>query len=143
MKQLILLAVAFLATAALYAQTTLEEYNYIVKGYQIQVENGLDMKKGYQFTDLNDVSVGSGGTIRTMNVKALYRSGETTPCAIMIIYHRPNINPPVYVCVPHYKSSSEIWKMCYDHITADFFGADNDALLYGLARISSFFAQNN
>ncbi len=27
--------------------TTLEEYNYLTKGYSIQVESGLDMKKGY------------------------------------------------------------------------------------------------
>ena len=27
--------------------TTEEEYNYITKGYQIQLSSGLDMKKGY------------------------------------------------------------------------------------------------
>lgn len=30
----------------LYFQTTQEEYNYITKGYKIQLESGLDMKKG-------------------------------------------------------------------------------------------------
>jgi hypothetical protein len=35
-------------SAVIYATpTTLEEYNYLTKGYKIQVESGLDMKKGY------------------------------------------------------------------------------------------------
>lgn len=29
----------------LYFQTTQEEYNYITKGYKIQLDSGLDMKK--------------------------------------------------------------------------------------------------
>ena len=29
------------------SRTTEEEYNYMSKGYQVQIANGLDMKKGY------------------------------------------------------------------------------------------------
>jgi len=41
--------------------TTQEEYNYITKGYKIQVESGLDMKKGYILTEL-----GNSGLIMVM-----------------------------------------------------------------------------
>ena len=34
------------------APTTEEEYNYLTKGYKIQVESGLDMKKGYSLIDM-------------------------------------------------------------------------------------------
>ncbi len=34
-------------------QTTETEYNYVTKGYKIQLESGLDMKKGYRFEDLD------------------------------------------------------------------------------------------
>ena len=43
------------SVAKMYAQpTSEEEYNYITKGYKVQVETGLDMKAGYHFKDLGD-----------------------------------------------------------------------------------------
>ncbi|WP_421799825.1 hypothetical protein [Haliscomenobacter sp.] len=41
-----LILIAFCSIS--FAQgTTQEEYNYVTKGYKIQQESGLDMKKGY------------------------------------------------------------------------------------------------
>lgn len=38
----------FILPAIAFGQnTTQEEYNYMTKGYKVQVESGLDMKKGY------------------------------------------------------------------------------------------------
>jgi hypothetical protein len=34
--------------------TTIEEYNYLTKGYSIQIEQGLGMKTGYEFASGND-----------------------------------------------------------------------------------------
>ena len=39
-------------------QTTLEEYNYLTKGYHIQVESGLDMKKGYTLDSIGSYVIG-------------------------------------------------------------------------------------
>lgn len=44
-------------SVAIYSQdkpkgTTQEEYNYMTKGYQIQLSSGLDVKKGYRIEDL-------------------------------------------------------------------------------------------
>ncbi len=36
-----------------HSQTTLEEYNYVTKGYHVQLTSGLDMKKGYEFEDID------------------------------------------------------------------------------------------
>jgi len=45
-------------TAAQKGPTTLEEYNYLTKGYHIQVESGLDMKKGYRLDSLGSYVIG-------------------------------------------------------------------------------------
>lgn len=45
-------------TATPTGQTTLEEYNYLTKGYHIQVESGLDMKKGYRLDSLGSYIIG-------------------------------------------------------------------------------------
>lgn len=37
--------------------TTLEEYNYITKGYKVQIQSGLDMKKGYDVKLINSYEI--------------------------------------------------------------------------------------
>jgi hypothetical protein len=55
MKKITLLFIMF--TVFAYSQdkpngTTLEEYNYMTKGYKIQLSSGLDVKKGYRIDDV-------------------------------------------------------------------------------------------
>ena len=50
---LLLLTCMFLFACFSFSQTTLEEYNYISKGYKIQLESGLDMKRGYLLEDID------------------------------------------------------------------------------------------
>lgn len=50
MKKITLLL--FLVTSFCFSQTTLEEYNYITKGYKIAIDSGLDLKSGYSLHDL-------------------------------------------------------------------------------------------
>ncbi len=58
MKLLLLLILLSLTYLKSYSQTisptTIEEYNYITKGYKTMIESGLDMKKGYSFKDLGN-----------------------------------------------------------------------------------------
>lgn len=89
----------------LHGQTTLEEYNYITKGYKVQSESGLDMKKGYEFVDLDKVST----KIATAEMKCLYRIKDNKKeiAAYMIIYKREG-REAEYICVPNPKSNDEI-----------------------------------
>jgi hypothetical protein len=100
------------------SQTTQEEYNYITKGYKVQIESGLDMKKGYSFTDLGDWGLTHGTEKRRCEFKALMRSGQAKPCAILMIYKRTDIEngATYYVCIPSQGSSDEIWKQTLDFI---------------------------
>lgn len=137
-----LLIVAFMAVC-LQAQTTLEEYNYVTKGYKIQIESGLDMKKGYTFKDLFVISTNYSNVPRTATFKALYRSGQASPCAIMMIYQKEKLTPE-YVCVPHFLSDDSIWKMYAEKIAL--FNVGTDALqtiALGLAKCTGYFSQNN
>lgn len=119
--------------------TTLEEYNYITKGYKIQIESGLDMKKGYTLKFISQQTTGYGDTF----IQALYREGETTPCCIMLKVTRPTIiKTEMYLCVPHHDTSPEIWQKFMDSINT------NDARLsnmiaQALGKTVAYFAQNN
>lgn len=147
MKTLFTIWLLFLVGMA-SAQTTLEEYNYVTKGYKIQVESGLDMKTGYVLKDLFEVFVRieisdspfgvAPKTIKT-KAKGLYRTGQTSPCAIMLIETAGSkIGKPV--CIPHYLSEESIWDLYTRSIRA---GYDARAIAAVTARCAAYFAQNN
>jgi len=98
--------------------TTMEEYNYVVKGYKVQQESGLDMKKGYRIDDIvitfpafsgpdyDMYSVITEG-MKKFKVKALYRQTETVPCAFIILCK--GSADDVYLCIPNKNSDDEVW----------------------------------
>jgi len=104
-----------------FGQTTQEEYNYITKGYKVQIESGLDMKKGYSLKDLGDWGLTFGAEKRNVEFKGLYRTNETKPCAIMMIYKRTDISngATYYICIPHPKSEESIWNSTLEFINTN------------------------
>lgn len=110
---LILCTIVF-STSAI-AQTTLEEYNYLTRGYKIQLESGLDMKSGYEIKDAGSYAVtyGNGTFSRDVKFMHLYRIGEEIPCATLAIFSRSNTTYEEYYCIPHIDSSSEIWNQAF------------------------------
>lgn len=103
-------------TANAYSQTTLEEYNYVTKGYKVQIESGLDMKQGYK---LEDAIIEKKFGERSISAKALYKIKNTTKqkVAYMLIYRKAG-NETEYICIPQPNSGSEIvqkfWDQLYD-----------------------------
>jgi hypothetical protein len=119
----------YFSTNLLFGQTTQEEFNYITKGYKIQVESGLDMKKGYSLTDLGDWGLINGSENRTCEFKGLVKQGQIKPCAIMMIYKRTDIanGANFYICIPSADASQEIWQQTLDFINANF--KDNNTMM--------------
>ena len=105
MKYLFLLLL-FMTSSALFAQldstlvrsapTTMEEYNYMTKGYKIQVESGLDMKKGYYFEDMGDHKIGN----YVFNVKKLVRENQRELAGTLIISHAEISGKTYYTAIP-------------------------------------------
>lgn len=113
-----ILVILFL-TINLNAQTTEEEYNFITKGYKVQLESGLDMKKGYVLKDLgtHSLNFGSEGT-REAEFKGLYKTVDNKLCAIMLIYRRPSTNYVEYFCIPSSDAPQSIWNRTLEQINS-------------------------
>lgn len=110
-----LLFVCFIGLSQEEQATTLVEFNYLTKGYQIQIESGLDMKKGYHLIPLNKTSIkGSDNITRNLEVKLLKRGSEKKACATLIIFNTDQNNTPFYFCIPGIKSSNDIWQKAND-----------------------------
>jgi hypothetical protein len=76
--------------------TTDEEYNYLTKGYKVQVESGLDMKKGYNFQDMGEVNQGS----YNFNFQGLIRETKNELAAILVITKSQVSGRVYYICIP-------------------------------------------
>lgn len=126
-----------------FAQTTLEEYNYITKGYKIQIESGLDMKRGYELEKVRIVSSynrANNNSFRRIEVKKLVYVGSYSKriAAYMLIcervdydtYAKKDKSPEIeyYLCLPHPSSDDQIqnlWaKQLTELDTKSYFGND-------------------
>ena len=117
----LMLALLFSVTCV-FGQTTQEEYNYITKGYKVQIESGLDMKKGYVLLGMGDWGLNFGTEKRNCEFKLLVNQDLDKPCAIMMIYKRTDIANGVnyYICIPSPKSSPEIWEQTLNFVNTYF-----------------------
>lgn len=118
MKSIVIAIVTLLVLSAVaVAQTTREEYNYVTKGYKVQIESGLDMKKGYEVKYLDNTETEK----RTATLNTLYRidGPEKEVAAFMVVYKKKG-NPTEYICIPHPQSDEEIleryWVQLYDGV---------------------------
>jgi hypothetical protein len=88
---------SFAQLTAISSPTTEEEYNYLTKGYQTQISEGLDMKKGYHLKDM--------ATIRQSNyefaLKMLIRESTNEIGGILVITKSLAWNKVYYMCIPH------------------------------------------
>ena len=122
-----------------FAQTSLEEYNYVTKGYQVQLESGLDMKKGYRFEDVHTIHIQfSDGIERETEFKALFKEGQKLPVAILCIYSR-SAEGKDYICIPQFSSSKEIWDSTYARIS-EIGGDDATPLMWGFAKLAAYYS---
>lgn len=102
--------------------TTETEYNYVSKGYKIQLESGLDMKTGYRFEDKGSFGVEYSSYSRMVSYKFLFKDGAEKPCAILMILNRTDTDFESHLCIPTLNSSEEILKKSRE----DYFSAVND-----------------
>ena len=134
------LLLSVLCSVTAISQTTIEEYNYVTKGYKVQLESGLDMKKGYRFEDIHSIHIEySNGVIRETDFKALLRDGQKLPAAILCIYTHPDNNMKDYICIPQFNSSKEVWDSTYSKISA-VTPENTSAFMWGLAKLSSYYS---
>jgi len=104
--------------------TTLEEYNYVTIGYGVQLEQGLDMKSGYEFASLNGYGEWGASSIRlgdgsSINIKFELLKNDSKPFAeraVMVIINYEPEGLTRYLCIPNNYSSDLIWNKYFDDI---------------------------
>lgn len=124
MSFLLLLLLPLLAVAQ---PTTEEEYNYLSRGYKIQVESGLDMKKGYSIRLLDATAVTLQGTEVKAEYSGLYRDGSESPCAILVTVSKVGSRERGYLAIPSHDAPKEMWDRAFEDLN-NRFGSDQHAM---------------
>lgn len=102
MKKTILLFTLILTTGITFSQnsqnngTTLEEYNYMTKGIEIQLSSGLDMKSGYNIDKIDNIKRGN----YSFSFNALLRTEEKELAGILIIANSQVSGRTYYLGMP-------------------------------------------
>jgi hypothetical protein len=119
-KTLPLIIIACFAINFASAQTTLTEYNYLTKGLKIQIESGLDMKKGYTLSQVDKVETQKSVAVLFSLNRDAKDGKESVIAAYLIAYVETgqlDEGDLEYICIPHPSSEQDIldkfWEQLY------------------------------
>jgi hypothetical protein len=134
----IALIIFFFGNTKVFSQsktgTTEEEYNYVTKGYKVQIESGLDMKKGYTLKDLGEWNLKYSDVSRGFAFKGLYRENDSIPCAVMAIYQKKRSGKPAiseYYCIPTLDALA-LWDRTMSQVNEDYNQSNANEIYVGM-----------
>lgn len=133
MKKVKVTILWLLSVVLLNAQTTEEEYNYLTKGYKIQLESGLDMKAGYKLNLITSSNTTFDNVKRIVEFHSLIKTSNNTQCAVLMVYKKENESQ--FYCIPTLNSSIEMRSRAFRYLTTDFGGFSNEkfkTIIWGL-----------
>lgn len=93
-----------LLSKAQVAATTEEEYNIGAVGYKMLLTMKVDLKPGYKIVDYNTYEYAD----RKAEFKGLLRTGESKPCAVLMVYQKLR-SAPEYYCIPTPDAPEALW----------------------------------
>jgi hypothetical protein len=100
----IMVIIGIIITTSMNAQTTLEEYNFISKGYRFTQENGLDMKVDYIMKPLKTYQY----TSTIVNISGLFRTKNGDLAGYLFAIKDGVLEKDI--CVPTEQSDSLVWR---------------------------------
>ena len=96
MKKITFLLLLISSFAYSQVSTTLDEYNYLTKGYKIAIDSGLDLKNGYGFIEIsshNELNY-------QFSFNQFIRTDTKEVCAIMVSAYSKLWGNKYYICIP-------------------------------------------
>lgn len=118
------------------SQTTNEEYNYVRKGLKIQLENGLDMKRGYSMESIGVKEGFKNGLGQSFGIEFFYLVETANYKKKAIIAAYTFRGHTEYYCIPTKNSSQTLWSQLWDEMNK--FSSEQKFLFsYGLAQLAS------
>lgn len=137
MKKL-LLALFIMGSGYAYSQTSVDEYNYLTKGYSQSIANGLGIKQGYSLTDKGSYTLDEGGYTLQVSVLYLMRTADNSYAAALVMVHDSKKNNTAYFCVPAKNSDQGLWNTMLTDIRNTYGSKDKagyEAIMYAMMHL--------
>jgi hypothetical protein len=125
---------AFFFSSFIKAQTTQEDYNYITKGYQDDIEKGKGIKTGYNIKEIQSQTAVTVDGIRRYVTVYYFRKGLVNKA--FLVKCNDSVGNTRYMCIPSANSDSDLW----DQMFSDFASTGkewNVTFVYALSRLTS------
>ena len=94
-----------------FEPTTQEEYNYVIRGYDVERTSGLDPKKGYTMKDIISHTEKMGNIKIFVQVKSLIRQRNNKICAFYL-----HLNGRVFCLSSNIEHKKKHYQDIYDYI---------------------------
>ena len=93
--------------------TTEIEFNYLTKGYAVDMSEGRDLKSGYRLDPMGqEYAIGT----YTFNFSAFVKLDEKAVAAILVVAKSKEWNNTYYLCIPF--NNQELFQKYYNEIGA-------------------------
>ncbi len=110
MKKLLFASFFIIGSFNAKSQTTIDEYNYLTKGLEVSIENGLDIKSGYSLEKFNERKVAD----YHFDFYHFLKGDAKYPAAISIIA-KSNVSGTTYFyCLPI--DNNKLLALFYDKV---------------------------
>lgn len=104
-------------TNALIMGTTMQEYNYITKGYKSSViDQGLDMKSGYELELVTNTKISDRTVVLYKVIKATGKKNLPKVTVAYMAVYKYSSNPDEYICIPHPNSELAVKQAYFDNL---------------------------
>ncbi|MGC3977860.1 MAG: hypothetical protein QM751_06240 [Paludibacteraceae bacterium] len=105
-----IISILLISSVAGFSQTSWEEYNYITNGLKTSIEQGLDLKKGYYFSDMQSFNYGN----KKIELYKFKRTkNKTTACIVIKTMWNGGKN---FYCLPTQQSEQTLINEAYNKI---------------------------
>ena len=131
MKKFIL-TISFFTTLTAFSQTTIQEYNYMTTGYQLQAKTGQDINKGYKVESIGKFAVnftnsGKSTANRFSEFFSVYNENSKmplVPIGTLVKMYRTDVVNDVYFFMPNKYANAEVLQKAMDDYTKIFKGEE-------------------
>ena len=111
LKHLLVFCILLIGFGA-HGQTTITEYNYLTKGYKLDLETGRDLKEGYRLELIKQmgaaITYNNKSIIRDVKIYAFANVNLGKIAAVLVETKEKNSGGTTYYCIPSKFSSEDI-----------------------------------
>lgn len=135
MKSILLFIISLLIYLTTFAQTSLEEYNFLTKGLKHQFEMGLDAQKEGYLVEKIPFTFREDQTFISFYILNHHEKGNV---ATLAIFGNKGTSQAKHICIPHHYASQQIQKQYQSDVITLLNASQREYFFMAISKLSSY-----